>query len=155
MARLSAVRLSNVDTKHGSRLCWAARLVTLASLLSTPVSAYAQAISSHGFSEYDYTWYLVFLIVLSPVMYLSPFYIVALPCVLAWRRHFLGGIVIVAISIEFIWYMLLGPVPYGDGEERLLVAWVLPLWGLSCAGGLLHLATWFMERLRKVGWCRT
>jgi len=154
MARLSAVRLSNVDTKHGSRLCWAARLVTLASLLSTPVSAYAQAISSHGFSEYDYTWYLVFLIVLSPVMYLSPFYIVALPCVLAWRRHLLGGIIIVAISIEFTWYLVLGPIPSGDGE-RLWVAWVLPLWCLSCAGGLLHLAAWFVERRRKVGRCGT
>ena len=105
---------------------------------------------------YVYGWYVVFSMTCwGPIIWLGPMYVMILPCILAWRRHFLGGIVIVAISIEFIWYMLLGPVPYGDGEERLLVAWVLPLWGLSCAGGLLHLATWFMERLRKVGWCRT
>jgi hypothetical protein len=68
-----------------------------------------------------------------------------LPFVLAWRRHLLGGIVIVAVSIYFIWYIWLGPIPPWF-ETRAWTVYVLPLWALSCAGGLLHLVAWWKER---------
>lgn len=139
--------MSPTDISHneGGPICRAARLVTLASLPGTPSAAYVHAITiPTNPYDYDPKWYLVFLLWLSPLGWVGPFYVAMLPCLISWRSHLLGGIITIAISVVYIWGMCLGPIRSWGGAKTFM-AYLLPLWGLFCAGGILHLLAWWKE----------
>ncbi len=124
---------SVMQRQKASRLCWAARLLSLGYGLVVALYALGAGhpivieYASRGEIEESMFALLNWL----------PFFIPLVLAVIAWRWHLVGGTLVTAVSGAFYLYFILS-----SGTQWIVYLYMLPI----LAGGLLHLVAWYKEK---------
>ena len=132
-------------SKGTSRLCWAARIVCLLPWIAAPLLGLA-AEATHGFMYETRSPFNFVLATLGFfVCYLIfPGFLLTIPTLIAWKRHLLGGMLLVLSSGLFIGWIC-APVYHFGQEITPGMTFFLAVPVLFLIGGLLHLAAWLTE----------
>ncbi len=124
-----------------SRLCWVARMVCLVPWIAAPWwGLVVDAVSLGSMSETRFPFNLplaMWLSLSALFIYCSPLWVCAL---IAWRRHLLGGTLLVLSSGLFIsWISVSGRIR----EFVIITAFTVCV--VFLLGGILHLVVWWKE----------
>jgi len=137
--------------KEASRLCWSARIVCLAPWIAAPLLGLVVEAAFHTMYETRFPfnlplamlgWFGYFLV--------FPGFVLTIPTLIAWRRHLLGGTLLVLSSGLFISWISVsgrGITPLSIPELAVCVVFLL--------GGILHLVVWWKEGAQKISWLPT